>query len=240
MMAAPDWRVPGWYGKIPALGDFASRRLPTSTVAAWDAWLQDALAASRAELYQRWLDVYLAAPIWRFVLLPGVIGTSAWAGLIMPSVDKVGRHFPLVITVALDGQQADSALAAPMWYDQLEQLALDTLDTDFSLEALEAELAALPFPAAPNEVWSKAQELANWCRDPSPAQAIALPDLATLPRLRTTTAQHTLVTHGFGKSLWWTTAETAGSSRLCCFVGLPPSAQFADFLEGTMLRVGMD
>ena len=28
--------IPGWYGKIPSLGDFASRRLPQSFVAAWD------------------------------------------------------------------------------------------------------------------------------------------------------------------------------------------------------------
>ena len=31
--------VPGWFGKLPGLGDFASRRLPDTFVAAWDRWL---------------------------------------------------------------------------------------------------------------------------------------------------------------------------------------------------------
>ena len=31
-------------------------------------------------------------PIWRFVLLPGLIGSNGWAGVLMPSVDRVGRR----------------------------------------------------------------------------------------------------------------------------------------------------
>ena len=30
--------VPGWYGKLPALGDFASRRLEPGWIAGWDGW----------------------------------------------------------------------------------------------------------------------------------------------------------------------------------------------------------
>ena len=54
--------VAGWYGKIPSLGDFASRRLPTEFIKPWDAWLQGSMAASRQILADRWLDLYLDQP----------------------------------------------------------------------------------------------------------------------------------------------------------------------------------
>src|SRR6185295_13380063 len=88
---------PGWYGKLPNLGDFASRRLPPSFVDGWDAFLQRGLVAARDEWGPGWLDRYLVAPILRFWLGPGVLGDGAWAGLVMPSVDRVGRHFPLTV-----------------------------------------------------------------------------------------------------------------------------------------------
>src|SRR5438105_12091900 len=110
LVLEPNSLIPGWYGKIPSLGDFASRRLPQPFISAWDAWLQHAMAASRADLGQRWLDVYLLSPIWRFALFPDVVGQMGWAGLLMPSVDKVGRHFPLTLAAPLGaGAQAAAA-----------------------------------------------------------------------------------------------------------------------------------
>ena len=40
----------GWFGKMPALGDFASRRLPPAWIEAWDGWLQRELVRSRTAL----------------------------------------------------------------------------------------------------------------------------------------------------------------------------------------------
>ena len=72
----------GWYGKLPVLGDFAQRRLPPEFVEPWDAWLAAGLAdwQSRDE---GWLDQYLAGSTWRFILSPGVIGPSTWAGVLI-------------------------------------------------------------------------------------------------------------------------------------------------------------
>jgi type VI secretion system protein ImpM len=89
--------VPGWFGKIPNLGDFASRRLPEGFIRRWDRWLQGGLAQSRGELGEAWIDTYLVAPILRFWVAPGTLGPNAWTGLLMPSVDRVGRHFPLTL-----------------------------------------------------------------------------------------------------------------------------------------------
>ena len=87
----------GFYGKLPARGDFVSRRLPRSFVEPWDAWLQQGFASSRDHLGDGWLEAYLTSPIWRFVLAPGVCGPAGVAGVVMPSVDSVGRYFPLTI-----------------------------------------------------------------------------------------------------------------------------------------------
>ena len=62
----------GFFGKVPTHGDFISRRLPRSFLDPWDHWLQGAIATSRQQLGEGWLEVYLVSPLWRFCLSPGV------------------------------------------------------------------------------------------------------------------------------------------------------------------------
>jgi type VI secretion system protein ImpM len=131
--------VPGWFGKIPNLGDFASRRLPNDFVHHWDHWLQTGLAQARSDLGQAWQGIYLVAPILRFWVGPGTVGNNgAWAGLVMPSVDRVGRHFPL--TLARPFASLAAALAAREWFAALDRAARRVLDVDFTLDDLESEL----------------------------------------------------------------------------------------------------
>jgi type VI secretion system protein ImpM len=132
---------PGWFGKLPSLGDFASRRLPEVFVRRWDRWLQRGLVAARTQLGERWLDVYLVAPVLRFWVAPGPLGEQAWAGLMMPSVDRVGRHFPLTIAQPL--QPLAAALASNAWFAALDQRARQVLDVEFTVERFEAALEAL-------------------------------------------------------------------------------------------------
>ena len=92
----------GFYGKLPMVGDFVSRRLPNDFISSWDSWLQSAIAASREELGDDWLKNYLTSPIWRFLLSPGLCGNQAVAGIMMPSVDRVGRYYPLTVAVQIN------------------------------------------------------------------------------------------------------------------------------------------
>jgi type VI secretion system protein ImpM len=133
--------VPGWYGKLPSLGDFASRRLPAAFIDEWDDWLQGVMAAARDEWGAAWLDRYLVAPVVRFWLGPGVLGEAAWRGIVMPSVDRVGRHFPLSFAQS-DGTLAQ-ALSARRWYGDLDAAARRALDVSFTVDDLERELAAV-------------------------------------------------------------------------------------------------
>jgi type VI secretion system protein ImpM len=134
--------VPGWFGKIPNLGDFASRRLPDEFIHTWDDWLQRGMVTAREALGDAWPGAYLAAPIRRFWLAPGVLGAASWAGLLMPSVDRVGRHFPLTMASASEGLAP--VLAACEWFRALDGVARQVLDEECSIDELEEALARVP------------------------------------------------------------------------------------------------
>jgi type VI secretion system protein ImpM len=89
----------GFCGKLPARGDFISAGLPRRFVDPWHDWLQRMLAASRDILEDDWEEAWLGAPVWRFQLSPGLCGSDAAIGLWMPSVDRVGRYFPLTFAM---------------------------------------------------------------------------------------------------------------------------------------------
>ncbi len=58
----------------------------------WDAWLQRGIERSQDVLGEDWLPAYLQAPLWRFGLVPGICGEHGATGVLMPSVDRVGRY----------------------------------------------------------------------------------------------------------------------------------------------------
>src|SRR5262245_64080727 len=141
------------------------RRMPSEFVAIWDDWLQRSLAASADALGAGWLDLYRHSPILRFALLPGLCGASLWAGIVMPSVDRVGRYFPLTIALALDARPGAlaAAVSAHEWFAAIEQVALRTLESDALPEELDAGLADAPFPYVRADV-GPAAALAEWWR----------------------------------------------------------------------------
>jgi type VI secretion system protein ImpM len=166
----------GFYGKLPSQGDFVSRRLSWAFTEPWDAWMQAALGHAREALGADWLPQYLHAPVWRFRLAPGLAGPTGWLGLWFPSVDKVGRHFPLAVAAPLPPEVAATAALAldDAAWAALEQSALAALEPRTSLDSLESALAAAPTPALPLAAAEPAgptlQVLADDA-DPSAAQA---------------------------------------------------------------------
>lgn len=168
---AEAFPTPGWYGKLPTLGDFASRRLEASFIEPWDLWLGEGLAAQREQLGEAWLDAYLGSAVWRFVLMPGALPAqaepAALAGVLMPSVDRVGRYFPLTLVTKLphlpvSAGEVEGLLA---WLHRLEDVAVDALHEDWSIEDLDAALEALPAPvvaaALPDALAATQRELAE-------------------------------------------------------------------------------
>jgi type VI secretion system protein ImpM len=157
----PATILPGWYGKLPSLGDFASRRLSPLFVEPWDRWLARSLASWR-ENDPAWLDSYLASPSLRFALGAGVPfeQSPGYAGILMPSVDRVGRYFPLTV-VRARGPDQDEAPAA--WLQALESLAVAALNDDWSAEHFDDELVRLDDEADAGPAWPARGRALWWC-----------------------------------------------------------------------------
>lgn len=217
---------PGWHGKLPSLGDFASRRLPHEFVEAWDGWLAGGLAALKQDAPDAWLDGYLASPIWRFLLLPGVLppncGEHCWAGVLMPSVDRAGRYFPFTVTAPLPapprGPEAFAAL--DRWLHALDDLAADALHDDWPVAELESQLARLrPLAAPPPEPLRASTVLAA----PATSATFAIASAADVAAHACEDALAIWQTAVSGQAFWWCEPD-ADSGRLVVTRGLPAKA----------------
>lgn len=135
----------GLFGKLPAHGDFVQRNLSATFTNVWDEWLQHFIAGTQEQLGENWLDIYLTSPIWRFVFSSGVIDENNWTGIMMPSVDKVGRYYPLSIVKKLpqDVNPLEFIQYQTSWYKDIETLALDALECEIMIDDLMNELDAL-------------------------------------------------------------------------------------------------
>ena len=139
----------GLFGKLPAKRDFVAFGMPREILGVWEPWLQGGISASRLKLGQGWQQAFLKAPIWRFWLGAEICG-RAIAGAFMPSVDGVGRYFPLaVFAQADDGRSIPPPELEPQeeWFAALEDLLLSALDRDTTYEALTGALTGLRAPA---------------------------------------------------------------------------------------------
>jgi type VI secretion system protein ImpM len=134
--------LPGWFGKLPGMGDFAQRRLSEQFRAVWDSWLQTGLFDLRGRRPD-WVERYLEGPIWFFVLGAQLVGPQPWLGVMLPSVDSAGRYFPLTLATELSDQHGNpsqrSAAWARQWWELSAQAALAALEHD--LDANRFELA---------------------------------------------------------------------------------------------------
>ncbi|MGA7801906.1 MAG: type VI secretion system-associated protein TagF [Gammaproteobacteria bacterium] len=227
-MSEADQPVPGFYGKLPAVGDFVSRRLPRSFLDGWDQWLQGAIAASRARLGEGWLDLYLTSPIWRFALAPGVCGPTGWAGVLMPSVDRVGRYFPMTIALSLPAGAGPAHLpAATDWYERAEAAALSVLEQDgVGVDQFDGTVTALGTIAVPvpddASIAPAAPGQQGWRLPVTGGDAFA----ALIPAVA-----DVLLEQRFGPySLWWSEGSERIDPGLLLGAGLPDGEAYADML----------
>jgi type VI secretion system protein ImpM len=137
-------QLPGWFGKLPGSGDFAARRLPESARLQLDDWLQKGLQRLRGR-HSDWTARYLESPLWCFLLGENIIGPARWLGVLMPSVDAVGRYFPLIVAVPCDPE--DGPQPSP-WFSRVSAAALDGLERDLDAVRFDAALAARWSPQA--------------------------------------------------------------------------------------------
>ena len=106
----------GFYGKVPCKGDFVGRGFSQQMTVQLDQWLQRGMVYSKQALAEQWSDRYMVAPIWRFYLAANTLDEQCWIGVMIPSVDRVGRCFPLLLAVPVT-----QAIANLQAFDQLTQ-----------------------------------------------------------------------------------------------------------------------
>lgn len=210
---------PFWFGKLPTLGDFASRRWPPSLLEAWDGWLASEIQAQQHRMGNAWVNAYLQSPTWRFVLPAHALGTAQqrpMAGVLMPSVDKVGRYFPLTVACWLDHLPTSAAQAQALceWLQRSDDLAADALYEDWSLDTWEAALHA--------------HRPVHLC---APAAAVPTSPPSCAP------ARHLLqaVAGPTPPPSWWWSApsDPACPRHTLCMHGLPRGQQFAQLWQPT-------
>ncbi|MCP5309322.1 MAG: type VI secretion system-associated protein TagF [Zoogloeaceae bacterium] len=222
--------APGWYGKLPVLGDFASRRLPHAFVSSWDTWLQRGMSHSQEELGQDWLEVFLTAPLWRFVLGPQTLEAQGWAGVLLPSVDSVGRYFPLTLCAPLPVLSFDEAAQRLMeqWMDALEGAARVGLDPQRGLDQFEAELTGIaPLVATAHETGGG---LAQALLRREPLVRLERAGARNLNELAGAVATELIDGLLAPYTLWWCRDSDGVAGGFACH-GMPSAAVFSRMLQ---------
>ncbi len=220
---------PGLYGKLPAYGDFIFRNLNSTFINPWDEWLQHFISGSQEQIGEDWLNIYLTSPIWRFVFSPGVIDDKVWAGLLMPSVDRVGRYFPVSLVVPFQANvcPVNFLINQSEWFKELESHCLSALDGSIDADELVEILSGVI--AQPQEIFQPTANLGE-----TGPMIFGLPAgdkeqvSSTIPYLL-----NAALTTGLSSfSLWQTEGSELISPSLFSCQGLPPIGNIGSMLDG--------
>jgi type VI secretion system protein ImpM len=227
--------VLGLYGKLPNYGDFVHRNLPAKFIDTWDSWLQQFVSGSQEQMGEQWLDVYLTSPIWRFVLSAGIVDENHWAGIVLPSVDQVGRYYPFSIAIPLPAtvNPFEFISANSYWFEKIENLALRALDGQLTLDELIAmtEHQKSMLPMGYRKTGHQLQQ--------NSSQQIDFQYAEELPSNVYAHLLDSLLTSNMGAYSVW---STSGSENVApCLVntkGLPSSSQIPAMMDGNWAHWG--
>jgi type VI secretion system protein ImpM len=229
----------GFYGKLPCRGDFLQRRAPQEFVDVWDAWLQECIHASREQLQDSWLQTYLTGPVWRFAFASGVCGSAAYAGFLVPSVDRVGRYFPLTVIAQLDAAHSPLhvACSSAAWFDAAEALVLDALQAEaLDFDTFDEQIALLRDQVATDDASESAQLVNTLKSSDFPAQPVRwhvpLEGAASLQGAINALAYRELSRAIQPLAIWWTQGSEAVRPSWLTTPGLPEAHAFVAMLSG--------
>ncbi len=224
----PQRRAQGFFGKLPARGDFVGSGLKPGFLGPWDRWMAASLAAARDRLGAGWTQAWFSAPVWCFALPAGQCGPEAALGLFLPSVDRVGRPYPLSFARLapelglLAGDGAD-------WLARAEAAGRAALDRDLDPDGVRA-LLDQPAPAEPAPDPSRQAPPDDASPDRTPKNPLPMSHVPSgeAPLARSFS---TLGTAG----LWWTEGAPLVRPTRRMFAGLPDPADFAAMLDDRLL-----
>lgn len=199
------------FGKLPSKRDFVSYNMARPFLDHWEGWLQKTIAASKYMLGSQWQGMFLKMPIWRFWFGSDVYG-QATTGALMPSVDGIGRYFPLSVCASAPkdmylfpppGKELDS------WHESCEHFLLEMLEDRLSSEpaALLEKLAFAPAEFQEDLLPSLGRQL-RWTSENGSLDA----------PFRSLKFLNQENTHG-SRSYWWTAGGTGHKAQLVALNG---------------------
>jgi type VI secretion system protein ImpM len=217
----------GLFGKLPQKRDFVALGIPHSILHPYETWLQSAVAASRNELGRGWEEHFLVAPIWRFWFGHEIFG-QVCAGAIIPSVDKVGRFFPLtILNFAEAGKQGTPPPfhSRDSWYAAIEERLLSVLgeNAEIEVETLASGLAepedGPPIPPPEGQPFKGGTV---WTGEAGSSGDGLMGSLVQADYWRAAA----------GRSFWWTSGGAGGKPMAHVRAGLPDPYFFTRMLLG--------
>jgi type VI secretion system protein ImpM len=232
LLTTTDPQTPaGLYGKVPEKGDFICRRLSRGFVDPWDAWLQRGIERSQEVLGQDWLPAYLQAPLWRFGLVPGICGEHGVTGVLMSSVDRIGRYFPLTLAALLPSHARPARVFSnsAAWFEAAEALLLAALDQPFDFEAFDQRVFELGIPDIVDDFPGDSAEIGAAIRVSLRLGA----DFATLSPIL---VDSVLAALRPSYSLWWTVGSELVAPACVICQGLPSEDDFITLMTGRTQR----
>lgn len=221
----------GLFGKLVAKRDFIALSTSRQFLEVWEPWMQSCLSASRNQLGDGWQQSYLTAPIWRFWLGASLCGAPV-AGAVMPSLDGVGRYYPLTLHAMSD---AGAPVAAPEidaqddWFGVVEEFLLTTLDGATGFDDLTAALERLALPrlmtsADPGKIVALGEDAAGM-----PAAEGFCNAFAALRAARPEVLA--------AASFWWTAGGGDFPPLALSFRGLPDPYRYVTLLTGQLAEI---
>lgn len=221
------------------------RRVPQEFLDVWDPWLQHCLHASRRALLESWLSSYLTSPVWRFVLPSSICGSGAYAGVLAPSVDRVGRYFPLTLVAQIDIDicPLEFATTRTSWFEALEALVAVALDeSTVELESFDARVAQLAQPLEPHNqgIVMSLFGLLEHSKFPAQGSAWRMP-LGTAGGLQSAVnalAYRDLAVQLRPVSVWWSEGSNAAAASWLSLRSLPEPSNFGAMLNGQWAQHG--
>lgn len=150
------------YGKHPAFGDFLAHGLPHKHLHVLDEWLETVLPDVRKGLGDNWEAAWEAAPPLRFWIGPMLLGVPL-IGIFLPSMDKVGRRFPLFFALS-DVVTPPPVHAAfdPAPYDALWNHVSQFEMPQSGPQGAERLLAGFEMPDLQGAPWDEGQDGTIW------------------------------------------------------------------------------
>ncbi|MBK8456219.1 MAG: type VI secretion system-associated protein TagF [Phyllobacteriaceae bacterium] len=206
----------GLFGKYPAKRDFVTVNLPRGVLAPVENWLLAAVATSRDKLGGEWTDRFLVQPIWNFRIGRAIAGVDC-LGALAPSVDGVGRYFPLaIIAHSESGFPGFAENRQTDWFAAVHRRLVEALDDNAEPDPVRL-VADLPEPQSAGAPPDAETIAGGRCARGDPeADDFA----ARVSALETAAANET-------RTAWWTRGSALVKPQYNSFAAMPGPGFYA-------------